>query len=78
MDLGTHTLQPLFAQLGLGEQPAAIQRFIREHSPLPADMDLCEAPFWSSAQASFLREAMRQDAEWAMAADQLNLSLRDK
>ena len=34
------------------------------------------APFWTPAQAAFLREACMQDADWVELADQLSLALR--
>ncbi|MGB9193507.1 MAG: DUF2789 family protein, partial [Azonexus sp.] len=37
-----------------------------------------EAPFWSAAQASFLREAIGDDADWAAIADELNLKLHTR
>ncbi|MCT7655389.1 DUF2789 domain-containing protein [Oceanimonas sp. NS1] len=39
-------------------------------------MELVEAPFWSHAQASFLKEGLQEDSDWAEVIDQLNASLR--
>jgi hypothetical protein len=66
----------LFAQLGLPSDEAAIQQFIATHAPLPETVPLASAPFWTPSQASFLREELREDADWAEVVDQLNLMLR--
>lgn len=71
-----HRFTDLFAQLGLPSDPHAIATFIGLHAPLADDLDLADAPFWSPAQASFLREQRLQDADWAELVDQLNLALR--
>jgi hypothetical protein len=39
-------------------------------------MRIEEAYFWSPAQAGLLRAALSDDAEWAVAVDQLSLALR--
>lgn len=75
MDLSTHTMHDLFDQLGLPSEEAAIQQFVAQHRPLPQDMPLDEAPFWTPAQAQFLREQLNRDADWAEVVDQLNVSL---
>lgn len=71
MDTSQHTLSNLFAQLGLNNEPAAIQAFIETHR-LPANTELAKAPFWSQAQASFLQEAWRADSDWCEVIDELN------
>jgi len=71
MDTSKHTLSTLFAQLGLDNSPEQIQAFVRRHQ-LSAGMELAEAPFWSQAQASFLREAWRADSDWSDTIDELN------
>lgn len=71
-----HDLPNLFKQLGLAHDTAGIERFIEQHSPLAEDCKLADAPFWDTAQASFLREEIREDADWAEVVDQLNLLLR--
>jgi hypothetical protein len=35
-----------------------------------------QASFWTQAQASFLREAIEEDADWAELVDQLDVMLR--
>ncbi|WP_025858758.1 DUF2789 domain-containing protein [Pseudomonas sp. CHM02] len=74
MDAPIPTLETLFEQLGLDSTPDAIDDFIVAH-PLPDDVKLVDAPFWSAQQASFLKEELRDDAEWAIAVDELNQRL---
>lgn len=38
-------------------------------------MKLIDAPFWSPQQAQFLKEELREDADWAIAVDELNQRL---
>lgn len=76
MDTPFHHFSELFAQLGLANDAAAIERFIAEHAPLAGDVRLEDAPFWTAAQAQFLREAMGEDSDWAELADQLSTALR--
>lgn len=76
MQAPTHDLAALFKQLGLDDDPASIAAFVKTHSPLAADCELADASFWSPAQATFLREEIREDADWAEVVDQLNLMLR--
>ena len=76
MDKSNHHFSELFAQLGLPCDAPGIQQFIATHAPLPAQLRLAEAPFWVPAQATFLREALLQDSDWAELADQLSNALR--
>ncbi len=76
MEPAIHRFSELFAQLGLPNDPAAIRQFLTAHTPLSNDISLPDAPFWSPAQASFLREALLQDSDWAELADQLSEALR--
>ncbi len=69
-----YDLAGLFRQLGLPDDEAAIARFIAEH-PLPPDLPIEQAPFWSPAQAAFVREELAEDADWAEVIDQLNVLL---
>jgi hypothetical protein len=71
MESPFHTLPDLFRQLGLSDDPAAIDQFIASHRPLAPGQRLCDAPFWTSSQAQFLRDDIRDDADWALAADDL-------
>jgi hypothetical protein len=70
-DLGT-----LFEQLALDSDPASIDDFIATHQ-LSADVKLVDADFWSPAQAAFLKEQLREDADWAMTVDELNVRLHE-
>lgn len=76
MDTQSHTLQTLFEQLGLDSTDEAIQDFITQHSPLPGNIELQDANFWSPSQAAFLRESKEEDADWAELVDQLDIMLR--
>lgn len=74
MDAPIPTLETLFEQLGLDPSPEAIDAFIDAH-PLAEDVKLIDAPFWKPQQAQFLKEQLREDAEWAIAVDELNQRL---
>ncbi|MDP3843889.1 MAG: DUF2789 domain-containing protein [Oxalobacteraceae bacterium] len=76
MEQPVHPLEELFKQLGLPTEPEAIDRFIVTHAPLAADVALADAPFWTPAQAAFLREEILEDADWAEIVDHLNAALR--
>ena len=71
-----HRFSELFHQLGLPSDIESIQSFLLRHSPLDSVIRLENAPFWSEAQSSLLREEILQDADWAEVIDQLNLALR--
>lgn len=68
-------MSKLFAQLGEADDRISIERFISAKRPLAGGVLLHEAVFWSLAQASFLREAISDDADWAAVADALNAAL---
>ncbi|MBP6500176.1 MAG: DUF2789 domain-containing protein [Thauera sp.] len=76
MEKPIHALKDLFAQLGLPNDAAAIDAFIKAHSPLPETVKVADAPFWTTAQAAFLREELAEDADWAELVDQLSAALR--
>jgi hypothetical protein len=76
MQTTVQDLATLFQQLGLQHDQNSIERFIKQHSPLPENCRLADAPFWDKSQASFLREQLLADADWAEVVDQLNLLLR--
>ena len=71
-----HHFSDLFAQLGLPNDAKGIAQFLAQHRPLAGDVRLPDAPFWSPAQATFLKEALVQDSDWAALADQLSEALR--
>jgi hypothetical protein len=72
-----YSINTLFQQLGLEHEDQAIERFIREHSPLPASTTLEEATFWSPSQSAFLKEALDADSEWSDVVDTLDTQLRN-
>ncbi|AJO78108.1 MULTISPECIES: DUF2789 domain-containing protein [Pseudomonas] len=78
MDSPTHDLKGLFDQLGLDSGPGAIDAFIARHSPLPEDQRMIDADFWTPQQAAFLKEQLREDADWARVVDDLNLRLHQR
>lgn len=71
-----HHFKDLFAQLGLPSDELGIKHFIATHAPLSENLRLAEAPFWTPAQAAFLREAILQDSDWVELVDQLSIALR--
>lgn len=73
-----HSINNLFAQLGLPSDEASVAQFIKTHSPLPIGVSLSDAAFWTPAQASFLREELLNDADWAEVIDELNAQLHAK
>ena len=77
MDTEKHNLPSLFRQLGLPSDQADIAEFVDSHRPLSDAVRLADAPFWSEAQAQFLREEIYEDSDWAEVVDQLNLMLRE-
>ncbi|HSH87675.1 MAG TPA: DUF2789 domain-containing protein [Methylophilus sp.] len=78
MEASLHTLNNLFAQLGLPSKDEEIETFIQTHSHLAGYITLAEAPWWTPAQAAFLREEILKDADWAEVIDQLNARLHKK
>ncbi len=76
MEPAIHSINALFGQLGLPDSDAAVDRFIASHRPLPRELALAEASFWTPAQTAFLREAIAEDADWAEIVDQLDARLR--
>lgn len=74
MDTSPHTLLTLFTQLGLDSNEQAIKQFTQLHKLAPG-MAIQDAPFWNAAQASFLRESLKQDADWCDIIDELNVLL---
>ena len=75
MDTSNHTMNNLFMQLGLSADEADIERFIASHV-LDQSRNLAEAPFWTVAQADFLRSAVEEDADWVGVVNQLDVRLR--
>ncbi len=75
MESSIHTLNNLFAQLGLPAEDSAIENFIKMHNHLASNLTLAEAAFWTPTQSAFLREETLKDADWAEVIDQLNARL---
>lgn len=75
MDTTQTTMSSLFMQLGLENNPNAIDDFVLNHS-LATGVPLAEAQFWSESQKHFLQEALDQDAQWSEIIDQLDTLLR--
>ena len=71
MEAVVHPLRELFQQLGLPAAPDQIEAFIAAHRPLPPGTALADAPFWTPAQAAFLREGVSDDADWSETIDSL-------
>ena len=76
MDTTYHRFRELFEQLGLPSDALSIQSFLAKNSPLNDLIRLEEAPFWTTSQATFLREKIQLDADWAVVVDQLNIAVR--
>lgn len=76
MEAPLHDRKHLFSQLGLPADEAAMRCFIAAHSPLPHGVLLHDAPFWTTAQAGFLREEILVDADWSAVIDKLDSDLR--
>ena len=68
MDETPNKLETLFEQLGLLSDQASIEAFIEKHA-LAEDVKLADAPFWSAAQAQFLKEKLLADDNWAIVID---------
>jgi hypothetical protein len=78
MDKAIHHFSDLFAQLGLPDDDASIADFLTNHSAMAAGMRVPDAPYWTPAQAQFLRESLMQDSDWAGLVDQLSKALQDE
>lgn len=75
MESSIHTLNNLFAQLGLPASDEEVENFIKTHTHLAGYISLADAPYWTPVQAEFLREEILKDADWAEVIDQLNSRL---
>ncbi|MCL6416200.1 DUF2789 domain-containing protein [Aestuariirhabdus sp. Z084] len=76
MDRSEHSLYTLFEQLGLAGTDQEIDDFVEQFGPVDAKMALADAPFWTEAQAQFLREAIESDGDWAELVDELDTLMR--
>jgi hypothetical protein len=73
MNQSYHRFTELFLQLGLPSDVDGLKHFLENHSP---SSRLENAPFWTQAQSTLLRDEILQDADWAEVIDQLNAALR--
>ena len=76
METPIHSIVSLFDQLGLDSTDEAIDNFINRNRSLPGNIELHKADFWKSSQASFLKQVIDEDADWAEIVDQLDAMLR--
>ena len=76
MSIRRPCLATLFARLGLPADEVSVRRFIRHHRPLPPEVSLLQAPFWSPAQAAVLWKLHRQSSHWGEVLLQLEGALR--
>jgi hypothetical protein len=76
MESPIHSMTSLFDQLGMDSSDQAIETFIDDHRPLTSNIELHEAEFWNASQASFLKQEIDEDADWAEIVDQLDALLR--
>ena len=76
MDTSKHSLITLFEQLGLPSGQSEVEHFIARHSPLPSEVAIQDAPFWSESQSHFLEEGLEDDSDWAEVIDELDALLR--
>lgn len=69
-----HSIAELFKQLGLQNTEDAISSFIntnKTHNNVSVD----QLGIWNMAQATFLKECIDDDADWAGIVDELNSRL---
>lgn len=71
-----HNFKELFSQLGLSNTQEDIEKFISSHKPLPESVALANAPFWSTSQSEFFRQAINEDSDWSEVVDELDAALR--
>ena len=77
MDTTAHSFQNLFAQLGLDNDVASINRFIDTHKSLASEIAVDKAPYWSVGQSAFLSEALADDSDWSEIVDELSVRLHN-
>lgn len=76
MDTTEHSMNTLFAQLGLPSSDEDIAGFIQTHRGQIDQEPLEEAGFWTDNQAAFIVQALSQDSDWAPMVDELSTLLR--
>lgn len=77
LDNAEHTMNDLFAQLGLPNCDSDIEAFIKANQ-LPEGITLKEAPFLDEQQKMFICEEWKLDAVWALVIDELNARLHEE
>lgn len=77
MEMQTHTMGNLFAQLGLPDADTEIERFIGQHA-LSSQQKLHEAAFWSRQQSQLLIEMWKADSDWCGVIDELDARLHHR
>ncbi len=70
-----YTLEELAKQLGLPDEN--VEDFVEQHGPLDESIALADASFWNAGQAGMLRDAIRADDPWSIAAGQLDALFRE-
>lgn len=66
-----NTMSDLFKQLGLPADPASIREFIGQHEGACIHCTLPHAPIWTESQRAFLDQAVAEDSDWALPAEEL-------
>lgn len=74
METNPHDLSSLFLQLGLAGELTDMDAFVMAHR-LESGTALTDAPFWTPAQAKFLKQALADDSDWSAAVDALAVRL---
>jgi hypothetical protein len=76
METPIHSIVSLFDQLGLDSSEEGVDNFIEKNGLLLGNKELHKASFWNSSQASFLKQALDEDADWVEIVNQLDVMLR--
>jgi len=71
MNNSVHTMTDLFLQLGLPADGPSIAAFIEQHAGACQTCALPYATIWTDSQRAFLTEAISEDSDWAIPAEQL-------
>ena len=71
MRSNVNTMSDLFKQLGLPSDPTSIRDFIARHEGSCTECALPHAPIWSESQRAFLEQAVADDSDWALPAEEL-------
>jgi hypothetical protein len=66
-----NTMSDLFKQLGLPADPGSIREFIARHEGACVNCTLPHAPIWTESQRAFLEQAVADDSDWALPAEEL-------